>query len=352
MSSGEIPDPDDPFDHFIDYRENIGKKGSTIRNDEAATSYYQEFLNEQEIEPGDATPQICLQFLDWLEYNKDLAERTTLEHGEKIRTFYKYYNSRGYYEANPMEIALNEDDRKRQKTKRVPEVSISKMREIIANISHPLNLIIIFIIAKTGIRRGEVYNIDLRDLYIDDPRVREILPEPRGEIRHKPDSLYIPSEVEEQKEYNGEIREMGNKRERGTTIPIDEELKQVLIYWVAVRPPANSPARPLLTTPEAQGTGQMFGDRIRYDNVYVRVREVAEREGLWHSPGRQGDQSTPNINVHFFRHFFTTHMRNRADDVLVKFIRGDVGDDILDEYTHQWGDKVKRQYNDTIYKLL
>lgn len=352
MSVGKTPEPDDPFEYYLNYREKVGKSRSTILNDEAAIDLFQEFLQEQKVAPEDVTPEICTRFLNWLEYEEGYAERTTVEHGEKVHGFYQYYSTRGFYDANPMGVALDEDNRSRNKTKRVPEVTVSQMREIIANISHPLNLVIILILAKTGIRRGELYNIDLRDLNIDDGRLDDILPEPRGEIKHNPDSLYIPHKIRENQEYNGEVREKGNKRERGTTIPIDDELKQVLIYWLAIRPPANSPAQPLLTTPEAQGTGQEFGDRIRYDNVYVRVREVAEREGLWHSPGRSGDQSTANINVHFFRHFFTTHMRDRADDALVKFIRGDVGDDVMDEYTHQWGNKVEQEYKESIYKLI
>jgi len=36
---------------------------------------------------------------------------------------------------------------------------------------------------------------------------------------------------------------------------------------------------------------------------------------------------------------------------LVKYIRGDVEDDIMEVYTHDWGDQVREQYLDAIYKF-
>jgi protoheme ferro-lyase len=37
---------------------------------------------------------------------------------------------------------------------------------------------------------------------------------------------------------------------------------------------------------------------------------------------------------------------------LVKYIRGDVGNDIVDRYRHFWGDEVREEYTENIYKLF
>jgi len=93
--------------------------------------------------------------------------------------------------------------------------------------------------------------------------------------------------------------------------------------------------------------GTRAGDHVSIDLVRDRLVRQAEAYG-WREKGAE-----TNITPHHFRHFFTTHMRNRTkDDVFVKFIRGDIGDDIPDRYTHAWGDKVETTYHENIYTLL
>lgn len=351
MSVGQPPNPDDVYQHFLDHRERIGRDPNTIRAERQALDLLEEFVNKKGIQPGDVTRTVASEFIQYL-YNQGYAERTVLAHARGVGRFYDYYSNTGYYEANPMELAIQKANLSREKQSRLPEVTVTEMREIIGKISHPLTLVIVLILAKTGMRRGEITNLDLRDVHIDDNRVNDQLPDPRPEIENKPDSLFVPSNVSEGDEYNGETRMAGNKRKRSTTIPIDDELKQVIVYWLAVRPPSRSPARPLLTTPDAQGKYEQFGDRVIDDHVYQRVINVAKKEGLWSSTGQKGDQVSPNMTPHFFRHFFTTHMRDRSSDLLVRFIRGDKGDDIMDEYTHQWGQKVERDYLNNIYKMI
>lgn len=351
MSAGQPPDPDDVYEHFLDYREKIGKSLATVRTERQALNLLDDFLTENGTELGDVTTEIVSEFIQYLQ-SQGYAQRTVLCHANGVGRFYDYYNNRGYYEANPVPEAIQIANLSRESETRWPEMSVSDMREIISDITHPLTLLIIMLLAKTGMRRGEITNLDLRDIHIDDDRVSNILPEPRPEITNKPDSLFVPNKPEEGVEYNGEVRGAGNKRKRSTTIPIDDELKQTIIYYLAVRHPSRSPARPLLTTPDAQGTNEQFGDRVIDDQIYQRVVDVAKKENLWDSSGSKGDQRFPNMTPHFFRHFFTTHMRNRSNDLLVRFIRGDKGDDIMDEYTHQWGQRVEQEYENSIYKML
>jgi integrase len=41
------------------------------------------------------------------------------------------------------------------------------------------------------------------------------------------------------------------------------------------------------------------------------------------------------VTPHYFRHFFTTHLRDRTGDRgIVKYLRGDVVEDVIDTYTH------------------
>ena len=36
----------------------------------------------------------------------------------------------------------------------------------------------------------------------------------------------------------------------------------------------------------------------------------------------------------------------------MKYLRGDVADDIIDTYTHNWGDNVRETYERHIYSLF
>jgi integrase len=74
----------------------------------------------------------------------------------------------------------------------------------------------------------------------------------------------------------------------------------------------------------------------------------AENAG-WH---RTGGGSDENVTPHYFRHFFTTHMRDRTGDRgIVKYLRGDVAGDIIDTYTHNWGNRVRETYEQHVYSL-
>jgi len=166
------------------------------------------------------------------------------------------------------------------------------------------------------------------------------------EVADHPDTLYIPSEPTVGEIFRGETRIRGNKRKRDTKIPIDEETKKALLDWLVVRPETSYP-HPLWVTPNGEP------DRIGETNPNEKLTNYwAEETGL------VDDGNTGAFTPHWFRHFFTTNMkpgRGHHDDSiapsLVKYVRGDVEDDIMEVYTHDWGDQVREQYLDAIYNF-
>ena len=130
---------------------------------------------------------------------------------------------------------------------------------------------------------------------------------------------------------------------RSTAIPIDRELETALRRWLAIRPEARSEAEPLFVS-----TSGRWGARLTPDMVHHIVERHASAFG-WH---RSGGDAEENVTPHYFRHFFTTHLRDRTGDRgIVKYLRGDVGGDIIDTYTHNWGDRVRETYETSIYSL-
>ncbi len=91
------------------------------------------------------------------------------------------------------------------------------------------------------------------------------------------------------------------------------------------------------------------GERLQTSDV----RYVVEKHAREHGWYRTGGGATENVTPHYFRHFFTTHLRDRTGDRgVVKYLRGDVASDVIDTYTHNWGDQVRTVYGANIYSLL
>lgn len=248
-------------------------------------------------------------------------------------------------DSNPVAFVKHETDFESSDNSKI-ERSIDAVGEYLRSIKDFQMRAIGVSLSKTGFRKGECLNIDLPFIHIDDPIYEEVLDthgiDLHENIKEKPDSIYIPSEPRVGDVFRGEQREAGNKRKVDTYIPIDEELKQALLDWLAVRPITTHP-HPLWTSPAGKP------DRLAKANVnQILVNRWGVKTGFV--------DSKDDFNPHWFRHFFTTNMqsgRGHHDDSvdlsLVKYIRGDVQGDITDIYTHEWGNQVKEQFTDSIY---
>jgi integrase len=214
------------------------------------------------------------------------------------------------------------------------------MQNFVDTVRHPLHRAIVVTLLKTGIRSGELCNLDLMDLNIDHSAMWW---RPRAQIAKQPDSMYISSKHAHNDESEGEIRTASNKRKRETVIPIDDELRQTLIRWLSIRPDCQETIQPLFL-----GTVNRWGKRVTIDMVHHTVENYARKRGWF----RTGGGAAENVTPHYFRHFFTTHLRDRTGDRgVVKYLRGDVASDVIDTYTHNWGDRVRETYLENIYVI-
>jgi len=341
---------DDPIGYFLQDMELHGKSERTRAEYGRVLRRFEAFLADEGRGPagGATTPEgashrDCMAFVHRLRRDPDLAESTTATYAAYLHRFFAYMTQVGAFDANPMALVMEELDERIDTDPARREISVPRMRSFVVGIAHPLERALVVTLLKTGMRVGELCNLDLRDL-----RLSVDLPGydlgGRALLDGRPDSLYVASEPAVGGRYNGEERTASNKRKRGTVIPVDDELAETLARWLAVRPDAASPAEPLFV-----GTGSGWGERLTPEQVGRVVREHAEDAG-WYE---RGAGATENVTPHYFRHFFTTHLRDRTGDRgVVKYLRGDVADDIIDTYTHNWGDNVRETYERHIYSLL
>lgn len=300
------------WDHLVEFCQ---EKGHTV----------------EEIGPSEAS--------DFCYYLKDLdrvAENTAEFYVQTLSYMIKWLTGRGMADYDPFGAVLEDEDPfEYSEQTHLVEIPLNKLREAIAKIENPTTLLLVALLLKTGLRRSEAINLDYRDIHLDHP-ISSIMPEPRVEIREKPDSLYVDSSISEDEKHNGEVRSQGNKPSSFRPIPIDQELKDLLVWTIGMNQSLSSKPHPLIRTPSSP-----HGDRISKQHTYHLFSEFAESNG-W--------RSTHGLDVypHWCRHWFSTTIEDNIDSNKVKTgtvkdyagaLRGDQDSKTIDRYLQRhWGE--------------
>ena len=335
---------DDPIEYFLEDQRYHGRSDRTIDAYGRVLRRFEEFVNQHS--RGTSSPSAVGQreCMAWVHSLRGTLEPSTVAtYASYVHRFYDYMTKVGVFDANPMALVLEEMDESIDTNPTRREISVEGMCQFVAGIDHPLERAVVVTLLKTGMRVGECCNLDLRDLNLEIDRLEQELT-PRVELEGRPRSLYVDANAVRGATVNGDVRTASNKRRRSTIVPIDDELERVILEWLAIRPDPVSPAEPLFLD-----TGQSWGERLQPSDVRYVVERHARRHG-WY---RTGGGAAENVTPHYFRHFFTTHLRDRTGDRgVVKYLRGDVATDVIDTYTHNWGDQVRTVYERNIYSLL
>jgi integrase/recombinase XerC len=329
----------DPVGYFLEDITFQGKSQRTRDAYERVLREFEAYLDGRGLGLGDANHRDCMAWIHQL--RGDVGESTVATYASYLHRFYAYMTEVGTFDSNPMALVMEEIDESIATDPQRRDVAVPAMRAFVADLGHPLDRAVVFTLLKTGMRAGECCNLDLRDVSL--PEVETGVAH-RPQLDGKPSSVYVPAEPTQGETYNSESRTASNKRKRATTIPLDGELRRVLREWLAVRPDPRSDAEPLFVS-----TADEWGKRLTPHMVHHLV-ETHARERGWY---RDGGGAEENVTPHYFRHFFTTHLRDRTGDRgVVKYLRGDVATDIIDTYTHDWGDRVREVYEANIYRLV
>ncbi|WP_276271777.1 tyrosine-type recombinase/integrase [Haloarcula litorea] len=334
---------EDPIEYFLDDITYHGKSDRTRAFYERVLRDFEAFLAEggQPVPVRDASHRDCMAYVHGLRGEK--SESTVATYASYLHRFYAYMTQVETFDSNPMTLVMEEMDESINTDPTRREIDVPAMRAFVAEVGHPLERAVIVTLLKTGMRVGELCNLDLRDLNLERPGPRPDVPV-RASLDGRPDSLYVAAKPTRGAVVNGEERSASNKRKRDTTVPVDGELSRVLRRWLAIRPDTRSDARPLFVSTSGQ-----WGQRLTPDMVH-HVVETHARDHGWY---RDGGGAEENVTPHYFRHFFTTHLRDRTGERgVVKYLRGDVAQDVIDTYTHDWGDRVRDVYEANIYSLL
>ena len=328
---------EDPIGYFLEDMTYHGRSERTRDAYERVLREFEAAVNADDL--GAVDHRACLGWLAGV--REDAAESTVASYASYLHRFYAYMNEVGVFDENPMTLVMEELDEQITTDPNRRDISVDAMGEFVRSIGHPLAKAVIVLLLKTGVRAGEACNLDLQDVHLPDA------PVPTGPVRPqlegRPNSLFVSQEPTQGTVTNGEERTASNKRKRDTVIPVDDELRTLLIEWLAVRPDARSSAEPLFLSTERN-----WGQRVTGTDVHHLVTTRTADRGWYQTGAGAGENVTP----HYFRHFFTTHLRDRTGDRgIVKYLRGDVATDVIDTYTHNWGDQVRETYEANIYSF-
>lgn len=276
---------------------------------------------------------------------------------------------RGIVDANPAAYVLDNIDNAESK-KDYPEKTVAELGAFIKWIPDPYYRAACTVLAKWGLRKGEALNIDLPFLHLDHPAYFEYLHE-RGielheEVVDYPDSIFIPTEPTTGKEFRGEIRDTGNKgnpnKKGGKLLPVDYETKHAILDYLAIRENTGYPY-PLWV---GKHGNRPKGPRWNYKINKDLMKDFGFATDYIEDPEK-------NMDIHYFRHFFTTNMQegqgtHDADLSwhMVQILRGDIGgqrsgqgtdgngggsSNLHTTYTHDWGNQIREPYLRNIYQF-
>jgi integrase/recombinase XerD len=232
------------------------------------------------------------------------TQKTIENYFSVLSSFYEYLTYEGIVDTNPvlpvrkryLRRYKDNDDGQARKL-----ISVEDMARLINSTMDVRDKAVIALLAKTGIRRHELVELDASDVDLVEMK-----------IRLKPTA-----------------------KRTNRTVFFDDETAFALRRWLKIREGMNKKSIPALFL-------NADGDRLNRSGVYNLVVEAARRVGL-HNPDSK--QLEDHFGPHCCRHWFCTHLfRNGMRREYIKELRGDSRKDAFDLYNHIDLKELKEAY--------
>ena len=221
-----------------------------------------------------------------------------------ISSFYDFAEFKRYIQRNPVppirkrylmryKDASADDSEKDAK-------SIEQMAMLINSILNTRDKAIVLLLAKTGIRRGELIALNVWDI-----------------------------------DWENLCLTLGRFKKRSNRwVFFDDETGRVLKQWLKIREGMNPTSDALFLNER--------GNRIQRNGVYSMVTKYAQKVGLHNA---KSAKAKDHFNVHSCRHWFTTWLRrNGMDRDAIMILRGDRRKDSMSVYDHFTKEELRKAY--------
>jgi integrase/recombinase XerD len=286
-----------------------GMTKESIRRYKSSLNQFADFFPDSNL--IDLDMQILKEFLGYLKYERGLKHKTIENDFTALSAFYDFLAFDGFDIKNlvlPFRkryLRMYKTDYSDPKKKLL---TIEEMSQLANSILDPRDKAITLVLAKTGVRRGELLKMDLDDINWDD--------------------------------YSIILKPVAKRSNR--LVFFDDECALALKRWLKVREKLNPKTRALFISYQTL-------NRLSRNAAYQAVVKYARRLGFHNS-------DSPKLEDHFgphcFRHWFTTWLlRNGMPREYVKELRGDKRKEAIDIYHHIDKNELRKTYLACIPKL-
>lgn len=245
--------------------------------------------------------------------------------------------AKGY---NPVDSAyeFKKSQIKENKTQMKPQhqIPVEELGHKTREIQNTLDRSVVVTQLKYGLRGGQVSNIHKKDVGIQHEELNELYPKLGTHPRldgFDDDVIYFPPTTER----------VGGKSQRPIVMPIDPELKHLLVRYLRQRPPIDDP--------------HLFVNNSNGNKLNTKFLNNRIWKPAFH-PEYEETDVYDSVTSHYARHRFGTYWRKEvgANSELIKYMRGDKqgeletgSPDILNNYVHTYYSDIDDLYLDNIY---
>jgi integrase/recombinase XerD len=298
---GGLPESEILDDFLLDCRiRNFSPR--TVQSYKSDLKY---FLSRHSVQ---VSPEDLKDFLVHIRDEKGYAPSTVENYFAALSSFYDFLEWEGVIEKNlvPQFRKRYLRQYKEQRNEERQLISLDQMRDLIDSAEWICQKAMFIFFAKTGIRRQELIDLDVQDLYVS-KRYAVLKPHAKRSNR---------------------------------VVFFDDECSQVLEAWLEWRKAHKVKTKALFIG--------IKGGRISRDTVYEATTEHAQKLGFHNTEGLLNEKFTP----HCFRHWFTTWLRRAGcPRAIIQELRGDTRKEAIDIYDHITQEELKESYLKYIPKL-
>jgi integrase/recombinase XerD len=290
-----------------------GMSHGAILTYKSVLSIYLKYLETQNKTILEAGKDELRGYIEYIKNERKVVYATLESHFSAIGSLYDYLLYENKITTNPVQMVrkrylkrYKNNGENDSQTRKI--VSVEDMAKLVNSTMNPKDRAVIILLAKTGMRRGELVSLDLDDV--------------------------------NQETWTITLKPTAKRTNR--VLFYDEEASNVLKHWLKRRECYAKPGNKFLFVTQS-------GSRLNKNGVYDLVTNNATRVGL-HKPEalRLEDRFTP----HCCRHWFTTHLRRAGmPREHIQELRGDTRGAAMDIYYHIDPEDLRKSYLACIPKL-
>ncbi len=330
----------DPFDLFLEKVQiPKGSSQSTIDNYQYAFNHWVDFMQDSGRHPACPNDDHVKEFVNYLQNERGNAASTIMMRIEDIQRAYEWWQDHHAFphptDYNPFALARREINLNKDLTPmKHPQISVDDLRRVIRGATNIRHRFFLMFQLKLGLRASELLNVKIKEVSIGNNSVKKRYPEmgTASPISDYQNVIYIPSKNERDK----------NKSHNPRILPLDDELREVLIQYLATRP--------MMDTPWL----------VLSQRKYAKIERTDILTDVWKEHFFEYNTSDQyrTITSHYGRHYFSRYWRVQENipRELVQYMRGDkIGKnngESIDQYLTAYFEDISELYLNSIFKFL